>query len=134
MWFDPSRLLFRFGSLADPTPGHETSLVHTDITSRPSFASARVTLAQGESVRAEAGAMLAMSAGVDIDTGTGGGMLKGLRRSVLGGESFFLNTFTATRGEGHVTLAPSLPGDVIEWQSERRDGLPPVRVLPRRRR
>jgi len=116
VWFDPVAAPVQFGSLADPAPGHETSLVHTDITSRPSFASARVTLAQGESVRAEAGAMLAMSAGVDIDTGTGGGMLKGLRRSVLGGESFFLNTFTATRGEGHVTLAPSLPGDVIEWQ------------------
>ena len=90
--------------------------MHTEIANRPSYASARVTLGQGESIKAEAGAMVAMTPSVEISTGTSGGLLKGLRRSVLGGESFFLNTFTATSGEGHVVLAPSLPGDIIEWQ------------------
>ena len=42
-------------------------------------------------------------------------MLEGLRRSVLGGESFFVNTFTATGPDAHVAVAPALPGDVITW-------------------
>jgi uncharacterized protein (TIGR00266 family) len=88
--------------------------MHCEIANRPSYASAQVTLAQGESIKAEAGAMVAKTTNVDIATGTSGGFLKGLKRS-LGGESFFLNTFTATQGEGHVMLAPSLPGDIVEW-------------------
>lgn len=59
--------------------------------------------------------MMAMSSTVEISTSTQGGMLKGLRRSVLGGESFFMNTFTATGPEAHVAVAPALPGDIITW-------------------
>jgi len=33
-------------------------------------------------------------------------------RSFLGGESFFVNTFTAQGGPGQITFAPSLPGDI----------------------
>ena len=40
-------------------------------------------------------------------------MLGGLKRSVLGGESFFINTFTASNGPGEVIVAPALPGDII---------------------
>jgi uncharacterized protein (TIGR00266 family) len=42
-------------------------------------------------------------------------MLKGLKRSVLGGESFFMNTFTATGPDAHVVVAPALPGDIVTW-------------------
>jgi uncharacterized protein (TIGR00266 family) len=38
-----------------------------------------------------------------------------LKRSVLGGESFFLNTFSAPSG-GQITIAPSLPGDIQHMQ------------------
>jgi uncharacterized protein (TIGR00266 family) len=69
----------------------------------------------GESVKSEAGAMLAMSPSIEISTSTQGGMLKGLRRSVLGGESFFMNTFSATGPDAHVIVAPALPGDIITW-------------------
>jgi uncharacterized protein (TIGR00266 family) len=81
---------------------------------RPSFATATLTLAPGESVRAEAGAMLSHSEGVTIDTGASGGLLSSLKRSVLGGESFFQNTFTAPDTGGEVTLAPPLPGDLVQ--------------------
>ncbi len=37
--------------------------------------------------------------------------MAGLRRSVLGGESFFINTFRAPSG-GSVSVAPALPGDM----------------------
>lgn len=90
--------------------------MRTDIQFSPSFAMATVHLDPGESVRAEAGAMMAMTPGVQIETSTQGGVLKGLRRSVLGGESFFMNTFTASTAGDHVVVAPALPGDIITWQ------------------
>jgi uncharacterized protein (TIGR00266 family) len=89
--------------------------MRTDINFSPAFAMATIHLDPGESINAEAGAMMAMSPTVDIATSTRGGVLKGLRRSVLGGESFFLNTFTATGSDAHVVVAPALPGDIIAW-------------------
>lgn len=89
--------------------------MRTDIQFSPAFAMATVHLEPGESIRAEAGAMMAMTPGVQIETSTEGGVLKGLRRSVLGGESFFMNTFTASAPGDHVIVAPALPGDIISW-------------------
>jgi len=83
-----------------------------DIEHRPSFALLRVTLDRGEAIRSEAGAMVSHSPNVSIETGSTGGVVDSLKRSVLGGESFFQNTFTAEE-PGHVTLAPPLPGDVV---------------------
>jgi uncharacterized protein (AIM24 family) len=53
-----------------------------------------------------------MSAGIEMDTGVRGGVLSGLKRSLLGGESFFINTFRASAA-GEVTFAPPLPGDIM---------------------
>jgi uncharacterized protein (TIGR00266 family) len=78
----------------------------------PSFALAVITLKPGTEVKAEAGAMTSMSGGVEIETKAQGGMLAGLKRSVLGGESFFINTFRAADG-GELTVAPTLPGDIV---------------------
>lgn len=82
-----------------------------EILHRPSYALAQIQLASGEQLQAEAGAMVSMSASVSIETGMRGGLLGGLKRSVLGGESFFINTFTAEQS-GEVTIAPGLPGDI----------------------
>jgi len=88
-----------------------------DIQHRPSYAIADVHLASGESVISEGGAMVSMSSNVTVNTSTfsrGGGagaLLKGLKR-MLTGESFFLNKFTPAEGEGHVSLAPTLVGDI----------------------
>ena len=59
--------------------------------------------------------MLAMSPGIAMETTTQGGVLKGLRRSVLGGESFFMNTYTAQADGAELWLAPPLAGDVVAW-------------------
>lgn len=83
-----------------------------DIRHSPSFAVARLGLGPGEAVKAESGAMLAMSDGVRIEAGMQGGLMRSLRRGVLGGESFFMTTFTAPEGGGWVDVAPNLPGDV----------------------
>lgn len=82
-----------------------------EILHKPSYALARVRLNQREQLQAETGAMVSMSDSIKMDTSTRGGIFGGLRRSVLGGESFFVNTFTAEQA-GEVTLAPSLPGDI----------------------
>ncbi len=87
--------------------------MQVEILYRPSYSIARVQLSANESVQAEAGAMVGMSAGVQIETKMQGGILKSLARSVLGGESLFINTFRAGPGGGEVMFAPTLPGDVI---------------------
>lgn len=79
---------------------------------RPSYSLAVAKLAPNERIRAEAGAMVSMSGGVQIETKAEGGLLKSLGRAVLGGESFFQNFFVAPATGGEVTLAPELPGDI----------------------
>jgi len=82
-----------------------------DISHRPSYAQLTLDLDAGESVRAEAGAMVSHSRGIDVESRAEGGLLKSLSRSVFGGESFFMNTFTASE-PGTLQLAPALSGDV----------------------
>jgi uncharacterized protein (TIGR00266 family) len=89
--------------------------MQTEVLYSPSNATAKLTLAHGETVRAESGAMLAMSSGLAMETSTQGGVMKGLRRAVLGGESFFMNTFTAQSDGAELYVAPPLPGDVVAW-------------------
>jgi uncharacterized protein (TIGR00266 family) len=86
--------------------------MHITTEQGPAFTLARVALDQGETVRAESGAMVSMTGTVDIETKMQGGFLASIARSVLTSESFFQNNFTAARGPGEVTLAPSLPGDI----------------------
>jgi uncharacterized protein (TIGR00266 family) len=83
-----------------------------EVKHRPAYALGVVELEEGESIKAETGAMVSMTGNVQVDSGVQGGLFKSALRKVLGGESFFLNTFTATAGQGQVTFAPSLPGDV----------------------
>lgn len=82
-----------------------------EILYRPSYSLLRVSLLQGESIAAEAGAMVSMSAGIEMETTARGGVFGALKRSVLGGESFFINTFRANQ-PGEATFAPTLPGDL----------------------
>lgn len=79
----------------------------------PSFSVARAELGPGQSLRVEAGAMMAMSAGMEMKGKMEGGFLKSLKRSALGGESFFITTYTAPSSGGWIDLAPNLPGDLL---------------------
>lgn len=66
-----------------------------------------------EGVRAEAGAMTYMEDGIEMQTGTGGGIFRGLKRMVTG-ESFFITTFLNTgRNKSHVAFGAPYPGKVI---------------------
>jgi uncharacterized protein (TIGR00266 family) len=79
----------------------------------PSFAVVRCSMAGGEAVRAESGAMMATSDGVGVEAKMQGGLMKSLKRSVLGGESLFITTYTAPPQGGWVDCAANLPGDAI---------------------
>src|SRR5687767_13876964 len=91
-----------------------------DIKYQPSYSLAIVTLAANESIQAESGAMVSMSGNIQVDTSMKGGMLGAVARKIMGGESLFANTFTASGSSGEITLAPSLPGDLssVQLQNE----------------
>lgn len=81
----------------------------------PAYGVARLTLGPSESVRAESGAMMAMSPGVELAAKAEGGMMKSLKRAALGGESFFISTYTAPSQGGFVDVAARLPGDITTY-------------------
>jgi len=87
---------------------------------RPSYSLAMVTLDPRENIQVEGGAMVAMSPELEMKTEARGGFLKSISRSMFGGESFFLNTYTGSAQGDTLALAPALPGDiaVIEMQGE----------------
>jgi uncharacterized protein (TIGR00266 family) len=87
----------------------------TEILYRPSYSMAKVTLNPNENISVESGSMVAMSSNIQVETKMKGGLLKSLARSVLGGESFFINTYQSSSESGEIMLAPALPGDVFTF-------------------
>lgn len=87
----------------------------------PSFSLLGVKLAPEEQILAEAGSMVGMSADMKIDTAlnaTGGsfkGLLTALGRKFLGGETMFINTYTAGENGGQIMIAPTLMGDILHF-------------------
>lgn len=90
-----------------------------EIVYQGAFALAVVNLQAEQAIAAEAGAMVSMSANMDLYAEMKGGVFGALKRAV-GGESAFVSTFTAKGGPGEVTFAPGAPGDVagIEMQNQ----------------
>ena len=80
----------------------------------PSFTVARCGLGGGETVQVEGGAMIAHSSGVVLESKAQGGVMAGLKRSLLGGGSFFVTSYTAPAQGGWVDVAGVLPGDTVE--------------------
>ncbi len=88
-----------------------------------------IELDPNESVRAEAGAMMYMGQGIEMDTNlgsSGGGLGKalfgGLKRALMG-ESFFITNFTHTgSGKGHVAFAAPYPGKIIPLELDQLGG------------
>jgi uncharacterized protein (TIGR00266 family) len=75
------------------------------------FALATVKLQAEQSISAEAGAMVAMSGNIELQSHMKGGLMGALKRAV-GGETAFVSTFTARGGPGEVSFAPGSPGDI----------------------
>jgi uncharacterized protein (TIGR00266 family) len=90
---------------------------------QPAFTLMTAKLGPGESIKVEPGAMVAQSNGLDMQTGMSGGggvggFLKSMAKTALGGESFWLNTFTAGSSGGWISMAPSTPGDISTFDIE----------------
>jgi len=101
---------------SSPYPGygggyHPDQTIHYEIEHQPSFSLAILYLQPEQSIKAEAGAMVSMSANIELQSQMQGGLFGALKRAVVS-ESAFINTFTARGGPGEVTLAPSTPGDI----------------------
>jgi uncharacterized protein (TIGR00266 family) len=94
--------------------------MRAEIMYRPAYSMAVVTMAGMEELRVESGSLVSMTEGMALQTRTEGGLIQSLKRSVLGGESFFINVFQAPPEGGQINVAPKLPGDmmVIEMQQE----------------
>src|SRR5688572_15554940 len=82
-----------------------------EVLHQPSFSLAVVKLQPEQSILAEAGAMVSMSANVELQSQMKGGLFGAIKRAA-GGESAFVSTFTARGGPGEVTFAPGAPGDI----------------------
>ena len=82
-----------------------------EVLHQPSFSLAVVKLQAEQSIQAEAGAMVSMSANIELQSQMKGGLFGAIKRAA-GGESAFVSTFTARGGPGEVTFAPGAPGDI----------------------
>ena len=72
-----------------------------------------VALDHGERVQAEAGAMMFMESGIDMDTEMQGGVFGGIKR-MIGGESLFLVSFTNTSArKRRIAFAAPYPGKIL---------------------
>jgi uncharacterized protein (AIM24 family) len=72
-----------------------------------------LTLRAGDEVRAEAGAMTYMTDGIEMDARMQGGILGGLKRKILAGESFFLTFFRCQSASATVAFAGPYPGKIL---------------------
>ncbi|MEM7654200.1 MAG: TIGR00266 family protein [Pseudomonadota bacterium] len=73
-----------------------------------------VELDPDEGVRAEAGALIFMDDGIEMQTGTGGGMFSGFKR-MLTGESFFITSFVNDgAGKQRVAFGAPYPGKIVD--------------------
>jgi uncharacterized protein (TIGR00266 family) len=72
-----------------------------------------LSMAVGDEVRAEAGAMTFMTDGIEMDARMTGGLLGGLKRKFLAGESLFLTFFRCTSSSGRVAFSAPYPGKIL---------------------
>lgn len=82
-----------------------------------------IELDRDEGVRAEAGALVYMEDGIEMETGTGGGLFAGFKRS-LSGAGFFITTFVSSKaGKARVAFAKQHIGQIIPIDLTRHGGV-----------
>ncbi len=80
-------------------------------------------LQRGEKIKAESDAMVGMSATVDVEGKMEGGILQGIARKLLAGESMFFQELTAQRGNGEILIGHPLPGGILDLELDGSYGL-----------
>src|ERR1043165_9964256 len=84
--------------------GYQFQILH-----QPSFSLAVLQLQAEQSIQAESGAMVSMSANIELQSQMKGGIFGALKRAA-GGESAFISTFTARGAAGGGAFAPGGAG------------------------
>jgi uncharacterized protein (TIGR00266 family) len=74
---------------------------------KPDFAYLTVQIPANQTLKVEASSMATMSTNMEMKTKMKGGLSR-----FLGGESLFINEFTAQGGPGEIGIAPGSPGDL----------------------
>ncbi len=87
------------------------------------FPVVKFNLNRGEKIKAESDAMVAMSATIDVEGKMDGGILSGLARKFLSGESMFFQELTARRGPGEILIGHALPGGILDVELDGSYGL-----------
>ena len=84
-----------------------------EIKYKPSYALLVTTLDQNETITAEAGSMTYMSPNIEARTRKREkSLLSTLGLSIIGGQSFWVNDYTATNGQGEAAFAAAPVGDI----------------------
>jgi len=76
----------------------------------------QIELRQGEEIYAEAGTMLFMGPGIDLQARMQGGIVKGLMRKFLAGETMFMSVFRCQAASGRLALANPIAGKIFPVQ------------------
>lgn len=88
-----------------------------EIRYRPSYAMLVVHLTPGDLITAEAGAMTYMTPDIGVKTRMRErGILSTLGLMILGGQSFFVNDYTAESDAGEIAFVSAPVGDITELQ------------------
>jgi len=87
------------------------------------FPVVKFDLQRGEKIKAESDAMIAMNANVEVEGKMEGGILSGLARKFLTGESMFFQELVARRGAGEVLIGHQLPGGILDIELDGSYGL-----------
>ena len=80
-------------------------------------------LERNESIKAESDAMIAMSPTIDVEGRMDGGLLRGLARKFLSGESLFFQELVARRGAGNVLFGHAQIGGIMDVELDGSYGL-----------
>ncbi|GAB7091317.1 TIGR00266 family protein [Halorubrum luteum] len=84
-----------------------------ELRNEPAYTTGRAHLDTGETVTLEAGALIAHSEGIEMEThSSAGGVLSSIKQSMLADEESFRNSFTATATDQYVEFAQNQPGDL----------------------
>jgi len=85
----------------------------SEIKGSQAFSYVDIQLAPGDTIITESAAMSSMDAALDLTAKFNGGLIKGLLRKYLGGESLFVNHFTNnTKRDCRITVVQGTPGEV----------------------
>ena len=86
-----------------------------------SFCMAKLTLKEGEEVKAQSDAMVSMTPNASVEGKASGGVI-GMFKRAFTGESLFLQTIKCNNGTAEVTVAPSELGDIMVLELDGSNG------------